>query len=326
MIITKTPVRISLVGGGSDQPAFLQHEEGAVVSFTISPSIYIGLKTHFEPTWRVAYREIEDVPERGLIRHDIVRGALDAFDIRTPLEIWSTADLPAGTGLGSSSAFAVGLAHALRVFRGLHADPWALGYSAFNIERLRCRRPVGYQDHYAAACGGLSLYTFSSGGLRDIHPIKTPRVIADLQRNLLLLWTGIVRDANPVLNQQQEALNQKDSRAVASVRAMANLARNLAYNLLRGEVDSVGDALRTAWSLKKALPGVCNDQIDDWFARAQRAVAPEKIGGKLLGAGGGGCILFYARPETHRSIVQATGLTPIPFTITQEGSKLIYRD
>lgn len=324
MVITKTPVRISLVGGGSDQPAFLQHDGGAVVSFTISPSIYIGVKSHFERTWRIAYREIEEVSHVSDIKHELVRGTLEAYNIREPLEIWSTADIPAGTGLGSSSAFMVGLIHALRAFRQHNTEPWVLAHDAHNVEGFHCRKPVGYQDHFAAACGGLALYTFTSGGIKEVHPIKTSGVVPKLQKNLLLLWTGITRDANPILKQQQEALDFRDSRARASVRAMANLAFDLAFDLNNGDVDSVGDVLRTAWSLKKALPGVCDDRIDDWFKRAERAVHPVKIGGKLLGAGGGGCILFYAPPETHESIVQATGLRPIPFTITKEGSKLVY--
>jgi len=324
MVITRTPLRISLAGGGSDLPAFCDEEPGCVLNFTIDKYVYVCVKNHFtRGRIRVAYSSIEDVPSFFSLNHDMVRQALHEGDIDRGVDITSIADIPSGVGLGSSSSFAVGLTHALFVHNNERTYLAKLAKDAFNLER-RSGRSIGYQDIYAAVVGGLVCYTFHKGEANWRHVMLTDRAMVELQNNLILLWTGRTHDASSLIKKQSARLLEKDSRERANLRAMANIAETLTMKLKGGDdLSIVADALGASWALKKGFEGVCDSQIDKWYSAAQEAAASGPFGGKLLGAGGGGCLLFYALQSRHQDIVRATGLRQIPFRFTNKGTDLL---
>lgn len=321
MIITRTPLRISFVGGGSDQPAFYADEPGMVISATLDKYIYLTVNRKYDGTVRVSYSKTENVERSHEVEHSLVRACLQLANVRSGIEITSIADLPAGTGLGSSSAFTVGLLHALFAYQGeYHADD-NLADSACHVEIGLCHSPIGKQDQYAAAYGGLRSYTFHADHV-DTELVALPAdALRHFERNLLLLDTGIRRDANVILGGQQADL--RDSRKRANVRSMVNLAHAFRDYLAIGAFDQCGEVLDTAWALKRHMAGVSNDQIDQWYALAKKAGA---LGGKVCGAGGGGMLLFYAPQSTHADIGRATGLRRIPIRLTHHGSQVIYAD
>lgn len=339
MIVTSTPLRISFVGGGSDLPAFTDGpwaEEGAVVSSTIGLKTHVVINTRQAPgkRYRLSYSQTEEVDGLLDIKHDIIREALcyrlGTQTVPNPslhkgIEITSIADVPYGTGLGSSSSFAVGLLHALHIM-GNSSFTWSdLARQACHVEIDRCHKPIGRQDQYAAAFGGLTFYTFCQGEVRVEPIIILPEVKRQIQSNLLLLWTGRTRDASVPLKAQSTEIALSDSRERASIRAMANLAYALRARLQGGDPHAIGEHMRAAWALKKSLPGVADNQINHWCQQAASAgrEEAEPFGVKLLGAGGGGCLLVYALKERHKDIIEATGLAPLPVELTSKGSTLV---
>lgn len=328
MVISKTPLRISLVGGGSDLPEFCSEDDGAVVAFPINKYIYVTIKPHFnEGRTRLATSVIEDVANDDIayLRNDIARWTLERMSVRG-VDINSIADIPAGIGLGSSSAFAVGLRQALEMYSTKTvALPWEAGYQAFNIERYDCKRIVGSQDHIVTSVGNFGLYAFRYGGPSIKNSLRLALSVHQrekLEANLLLLWTGKTHDASETLRQQVAEL-RGDSRRRANFRAMANIAVNLYHHLQQdGDPDFVADALRTAWVLKRKWPGVTDPDIDRWYDIALDVAKNKPFGGKLLGAGGGGCLLFYAPAELHQDIIRETGLRHIPFKIADSGCQV----
>lgn len=325
MIIARAPLRISFAGGGSDLPSFLRHRDGAVLSATINLGVTVVVKSRFEGGLRVAYSQVEDVADCSLLEHSIVKAALEKFQLYTDLEVTSIGDVPHNTGLGSSGAFTVALVQALRAYKG---DPWGwqtLIRDATEVEVDLAGRNVGLQDQTASAFGGLTFYKFTSLGRVIPDPIDLPGpLLQDLESRLLLLWTGKYRDASEVLSGQTEVIQEGERGHIASVQAMANLAHRLRDGLLDGDIDAVGDVLRAAWPLKKTLPGVSDNQIDLWCQAAAEAVAPDPFGCKILGAGGGGCLLIYAPAKKHQDVIEATGLRQIPFRFSPGGSRLLH--
>lgn len=309
MIITRTPLRISFVGGGSDLPWFYQEEPGAVVSATIDQYVYVTVSPSFDGGIRAAYRTIEDVSRVGDLQHDLIREALLWHGITCGVEIHSIADIPSGTGLGSSSAFAVGVLAALQ---GHARNAATLAADACVLEIDRCRHPIGAQDHYAAAYGGLNLMRFEPGGV-TVEPIACDHEA--LSDHLLLCYTGSARggDAGQALAGQQQDRGD--------VRELVQLAERFATALTAGDLRRCGVILESAWSIKRRY--VSTPEIDTWYAAARSAGA---WGGKLCGAGGGGFLLFLAPPERHARIVQALGLRRVPIQIVPHGSEVVYRD
>jgi D-glycero-alpha-D-manno-heptose-7-phosphate kinase len=321
MIITRTPLRISLAGGGSDLPAFYREEPGCVVSTTINKYIYITASSKYDGAVRASYSITENVARSSEVAHPLIRACLDMVGIRGAIEVVSVADIPAGTGLGSSSAFTVGLLAALYAHDHQFRPADMLAHDACYVEIDRCGAPIGKQDQYAAAHGGLRSYTFHPNGRVSNEAIALhPETRQELHQHLLLLDTGLRRDAGAVLAPQAEAM--RDTRQRANVRAMANLAQTMTDALRCGRVAEVGDILDTAWALKRAL-GASSDQIDAWYTAAKRAGA---LGGKVCGAGGGGFMLFLAPPEQHRAIVQALGLRRVPIRMVDHGVQVVYAD
>jgi D-glycero-alpha-D-manno-heptose-7-phosphate kinase len=324
MIISRTPLRISFMGGGSDLPAFYQQEPGTVISTAINKYIYITVNKKFDRQIRASYSVTEIVDHLGELKHELIRECLRLTGVHEGIEIASISDIPsAGTGMGSSSSYTVGLLNALHAYQGLHAGAERLAREACEIEMDICRKPIGKQDQYIAAYGGLQCTCFHPDGSVFVDPIVCASATkAELQRRLLLLYTGVTRSANPILEQQQSnTLASREARS--ALRTMVQMAQTMRGALCANGLDNFGEMLHESWLLKRSLaPGISTDCIDGWYERARKCGA---IGGKILGAGGGGFLMLYAHPEDHAAIVAAIPeLVPIPFRFEPQGSKIIY--
>lgn len=324
MIITRTPLRISFAGGGSDLPAFYEKERGAVVSTAIDKYIYITVNPKFDHKIRASYSVTEIVDTVDEVRHELIREGLRLLGIEQGIEITSISDIPSqGTGLGSSSSYTVGLLNALYAYLGHMAGAERLAREACYIEIDRCGQAIGKQDQYIAAYGGLQYIRFNPDGSVFTDPvICSLDTRKRLQSRLLLLYTGLTRRADDILTEQtRETRSNEDKQA--SLRRMVNLADQLCEALGHDEIDAFGEILHTGWLEKRKLAsGISNDWIDAWYERARAAGA---IGGKLLGAGGGGFLLLYADPAYHADICHALPeLRSIPFHFCPQGSKVIY--
>lgn len=324
MIITRTPLRISFAGGGSDLPAFYEQEGGAVVSTAIDKYIYITVNPKFDHKIRASYSVTEIVDSVDEVRHELIREALHLLEIRQGIEITSISDIPSqGTGLGSSSSYTVGLLNALYAYKGHMAGAERLASEASYIEIVRCGKTIGKQDQYIAAYGGLQYIRFNPDGSVFTDPvICSIDTRKKLQSRLLLLYTGLTRRADDILVEQTRETRSDETKR-DSLRRMVNLADQLCEALGRDEIDAFGEILHTGWLEKRRLAtNISNSAIDDWYERARTAGA---IGGKLLGAGGGGFLLLYADPAHHKDICRALPeLQAIPFHFCPQGSKIIY--
>lgn len=315
MIITRTPLRISLFGGGTDMSAFYsQGIPGQVLSFTINKFIYITVNPKFDGKMRVSYSRTENHERPDQIEHDLVRETLTYYH-RDGLEITSVSDIPgSGSGLGSSSAFVVGLVRALSSF-----SLGTLASEAYYIEHDRCRHPVGKQDHWAAACGGLRHYMFHQD--ESVESTEIANGHKELEDQLLLFYTGITRKASTILEKQKSNLLSLES-VYGVGRELTSLTGAVSEKIQSGDFSAFGSCLDHAWQLKKRLAaGVSETGIDRIYDLAMDAGAE---GGKICGAGGGGFMLFCAPPERHNDIKLAVGLRHVPFKIVNMGSQVIY--
>lgn len=324
MILARTPLRISLAGGGSDLPAFSERYGGGVVSTTIDRWIHVIVHSRFEGDVRVSYSRTEIVPVAADLEHDLVREAMRRAGVERGVEVVTLADVPShGTGMGSSSAVLVGLLHALHALRGREPAAEDLAREAAEIEIGVLSRPVGRQDHYAAAAGGLNLIEFPTGG-QDVRVTPLPAAAAAaLEPRLMLFHLGGRRSAADILARQDAAI--RDGRAVAALTAMRDLAYAVDAALRSGDVDAVGPLLHENWELKRTVvDGISDGRIDGVYAAARAAGA---TGGKLLGAGGAGFMLL-AVPEDRRDAVAAAldGLRHVPVRLTSQGSHIAHRD
>jgi D-glycero-alpha-D-manno-heptose-7-phosphate kinase len=324
MIISRTPLRISFAGGGTDLPAFWREEAGAVLSTTIDKYVYVVANRRFEPEIRVSYTETEIVQNVADIQHDLVRESLRVTGLPSHLEILTMADMPAGAGLGSSSSVTVGLLNALYAFQGKLRSPEDLAHEACEIEIDIIGKSIGKQDQYAAAYGGFRFFKFEPSGAVRVAPVVcTPEIVAELQRNLILFFTGMTRSAESILELQSANITS-DSVVRTQLRKMRDLAFEL-QSVLAGEhpLDRFGAVLNDGWQLKKqAAEGITNPSIEEWYAKALDAGA---LGGKLLGAGGGGCLLFYCPYERQNQVRAALSeLSEIHFRFDLEGSRITF--
>jgi len=324
MIISRTPLRISFAGGGSDLPAYYRQEVGAVVSTTINKYIYITVNRKFDDQIRASYSLTEMVSSVDELKHELIRESLRMLNIRGGIEITSISDIPSrGTGLGSSSSYAVGLLNALYAYLGQHAGAERLAHEACWIELERCIKVIGKQDQYIAAYGGLQFIQFNGDESVFVDPvICQPQTRQALAHGLLMLYTGLTRSANGILQvQSTEMLSNPRKRAL--VRRMVSLAEQLRDALRVNDLRAFGEILHEGWEAKRRLTdGISSAQIDEWYARARKAGA---LGGKLLGAGGGGFLLLYAPAERHTAILRALPeLRPTAFRLESQGSKIIY--
>ena len=323
MIVSKTPLRMSFVGGGSDLPAFYREEEGAVLSTSIDKYMYICVNKKFDGRIRISYTKTEDVERRQELEHPLVREALDLVGIDGGIEIASMADIPSkGSGLGSSSTYAVGLLNALYSYRNQFASKEKLASQACEIEIDRCGEPIGKQDQYAAAYGGLNLIRFHPDDSVSVDPVICKlSLLQELEASTLVFFTGRTRSASAVLANQSAAMRTTDRRIL--MRRMVQLAFEMKEQLESGTLDHLGDLLDQNWRLKVQLTsGITDPQIDAWYASG---MAHGALGGKLLGAGNGGFMMFYAPKERHAHITAAlSDLEPVKFRFDRAGAQIVF--
>jgi D-glycero-alpha-D-manno-heptose-7-phosphate kinase len=321
MIVSKTPFRMSLVGGGTDLPGFYREEMGAVVSTTIDKYMYIAVNKKFDDKIRVSYSRTEEVETPEQVEHPLVKHALDVTGVDGGIEIASMADIPSrGTGLGSSSAYTVGLLNALFAYRNEYASKDRLASLACEIEIERCGEPIGKQDQYAAAYGGLNLIRFHADDSVSVDPvICDPAVLGELEASTLVFYTGRTRSASAVL--ADHGGNGESNRPL--MRRMVQLAFSLKKELESGRLECVGAILDENWRLKRQMSnGVSDSQIDEWYETGVRNGA---FGGKLLGAGRGGFLMFFAPRDRHVRISRSLpDLKPIRFGFDRTGAQIVF--
>ena len=320
MIISKTPFRVSFVGGGTDLPAFYEEETGAVVSIAINQYMYIAIHKYFEDKIHLKYSKTELVDKVDDIEHPIFKECLKLLNIKAPIEITSIADIPSGTGLGSSSSFTVGLLNALWATLEKDAHPELLAKKACEIELEKINSPIGKQDQYAAAFGGLNFMEFSKDGVK-VEKIKLTKQKKDeLENNLLMVYTGVQRNANTILQEQSDNTKNK----MDSLRQMKSFAYELRDELKKGNIDALGELLHKNWEIKKTLTSnITTPEIDKLYEKGLQAGA---TGGKLIGAGGGGFLIFYC-PNGKDKVKQALkNLKEFKIKLDPMGSRIIYRE
>ena len=326
MIITRAPLRITLGGGGTDLPSYYEEFGGFVMSAAISKYIFIAINRTFTPDYFVKYSALERVGRPGQIEHPIVREVLLAHDIGPSVEIVSMADIPSRTGLGSSGAFTVGLLHAVHAFRRDHVAAGDLAKEACAIEIERLGRPVGKQDQYVAAFGGVKSFDFTPDGQVGVSSLEASReTLYDLEESLLMFFTGYSRDADRVLVEQKARSESHDAQMIDNLHFVKELGLRSKAALEQGDTAGFAALMHEHWEhKKKRSTSMSNSNIDRWYQIGRDSGA---LGGKLVGAGAGGFLLFYSRD--HRALRQAMaaeGLTEVRFAFDHDGSTVIARD
>ena len=321
MIVSKTPFRISFFGGGSDLPSYYMQEEGCVISTSIDKYLYITTSKKFDQSIRLSYSVTENVSETKHLQHDIVRNILEVFKVKTGIEITSVSDLPSnGTGMGSSSAFAVGLINALFKYTdGAKPNPEALALMACAVEIDMCGKTIGKQDQFACAYGGFNEFIFKKNSV-IANPIQISQdVKKELEENMLLLYTNTSRLANDILKEQSQN-TESNLITMNNLKEMVKLAHIFKDNVINHKLENVGEMLDYSWQLKKNLTSnISNSELDELYEYCKKLGAK---GGKILGAGGGGFMLIYADPKSQEKIKkELRRYKPFNVKIATEGSK-----
>ena len=325
MIIARTPFRISFFGGGTDFPSFFRQHGGAVLSSTINKYCYISvhhLAAFSKHRFRAGYSRTESVLHPSEFQHPLIRESLLLLDQQDGVEIAHVADLPGQTGLGSSSSFTVGLLNALHSFRDERVTPEDLAQQAVRVERDRVGDAGGWQDQYAAAYGGFRRICFGKSGTVHVQSIGvTAERLRDLEKHLLLFFTGAESSAEQILQEQQKRSPQNEQALLAMLQMVDEAAGILSCGRPLAEF---GKLLHEAWMLKRSLSsGISNAQIDEAYQAAREAGG---IGGKLLGAGGRGFLLVFADPAMHAAIrTRLSRLACVDFAFSFEGSRIIFK-
>ena len=326
MIISRTPLRVSLVGGGTDMAVFYRRYGGAVISTSINRYVYVTVNTKFDDRLRISYSRTEDVSSADDVTHPIVRAVLRKLGIGGGIEITSIADVPAhGSGLGSSSAFCVGLLNALYAYEGHYVERRRLGAEACEIEIDVLREPIGKQDQYASALGGLNYIRFNPDDSVDVLPLTHMRALAeDIRRSLIMFHTGIARGDSDILKCQSSNVDGCGAKR-DSLKQMLALVEDLKREFEMGNAAILGEILHEAWLIKRSLAkGISSEAIDGWYHRARAAGA---AGGKILGAGGGGFMLLSAPPDRHEAICRALPeLRRIGIKFERLGSTIVFSE
>lgn len=324
MIITRAPFRVSFCGGGSDLPAFYEKYGGCVLSTTIRKYMYLTVHNYFEKDQIVLkYSKIEKVHEFSEIEHRIFRQCLTDFGLKG-IEISSMADIPAGTGLGSSSTFTVALLQLLHTYVGEYVSKYKLAKDACTVEIKKLGEPIGKQDQFAAAFGGLKFYEFMPDGFVNVEPvIMSLKSYEKLESNLLMFYLGGTHSASKILKKQSKNMESMDK--VVIQRQMCDVTRKLKEELQKNNVDTVGHFLHENWMLKKSLAtGISNPLIDEIYLRAMSGGA---TGGKLLGAGGAGFMLFYVPEEKKEQVrLKLSNLREMDFEMDNSGATIVMTD
>ena len=325
MIVSRTPLRISFVGGGSDLPSYYKQNGGAILSTSVNKYIYVTVNQKFDNDIRLSYSITENESNIKQIRHPVVRNALELLDIQGGIEITSISDIPSkGTGLGSSSSFTVGLLHALYAYIGKCISKEELGRLSSHIEIDLCGETIGKQDQYAAAFGGLNLIEFNKDDSVVVSPIICkPETIKKLEDSIIVFYTKRTRAASTLLSKQSENMKLAEKRELMS--NMVSLAYDMRSLLENDDIEPIGQLLDQNWQLKRQMTeGISDSQIDGWYNKGIQAGAK---GGKLLGAGNGGFIMFIAPRKKHNDIIKAMNdLQKVPFSFDNGGSKIVFSD
>ena len=324
MIITRSPLRISLGGGGTDLPSYYKEHTGLIVAAAIDKYVYITLHRTFVDELIIKYSRMERVRSSDEVQHPIIREALKATGVAAPyLEIASMADIPAGTGLGSSGSFTTALLKALHAHRRHLILPEELAEQACAIEIDRLGEPIGKQDQYIAAYGGITCFRFQPSGKVDAWPLKIDQdTLFGLEDNLLLFFTGYSREASNILREQDVKSRDHDKDMTENLHFIKEIGRQSMDALETGDLHRFGELMNVHWEhKKKRSPNMSNTRIDEWYDLARTNGA---VGGKLIGAGGGGFLMFYAAEKARlRKVMREAGLQEVRFRFDFEGTTVV---
>jgi D-glycero-alpha-D-manno-heptose-7-phosphate kinase len=327
MIITRSPLRISLGGGGTDLPSYYEEHSGFLIAAAIDKYIYITLHRTFVQELIVKYSKLERVKSVDEVEHPIIREALKMLGVTNPyLEITSMADIPAGTGLGSSGSFTTALLKALHAWRMNLVHPADLAEQACEIEITRLGEPIGKQDQYIAAYGGITCFKFMPDGRVDARPLKIfEETLYNLEDNLLLFFTGYSRSASSILKEQKTKTLTMDKSMLEHLHFVKDLGKQSQQALESGDLREFARLMDVHWQRKKERSGsMSNPQINEWY---DCAMANGALGGKLIGAGGGGFLMFYAEDKAKlRHAMREKGLTEVRFRFDFEGTKIVIQN
>lgn len=324
MIITRSPLRISLGGGGTDLPSYYREHSGFLIAAAIDKYVYITLHQTFVPELIIKYSKLERVLTVDEVEHPIIREALRMVGIEAPsLEITSMADIPAGTGLGSSGSFTTALLKAFHAHKKNLVHPAELAEQACQIELEKLGEPIGKQDQYIAAYGGITCFKFMPGGQVEAWPLKiSQETLYDLEDNLLLFFTGYARSASKILQEQDDKSKQADKAMLENLHFVKDLGLKSQAALESDNLPEFARLMDIHWQRKKERSGsMSNQDINDWY---DCAMANGALGGKLIGAGGGGFLMFYAKDKARlRHAMRERGLTEVRFRFDFEGTKTL---
>ena len=324
MIIARSPLRISLGGGGTDLPSYYQRHTGFLVAAAIDKYVYITLHETFVPDLIVKYSKLERVAHAAELEHPIIREAFGLLGLNgRSLELTSMADIPAGTGLGSSGSFTTALLKALHTYKRNLVHPSELAEQACDIELNRLHEPIGKQDQYIAAYGGITCFKFLSGGGVEAWPLQiSEETRYTLEDNLLLFFTGYARSASSILKEQDDKSKQEDKSMIENLHFVKELGLKSQSALERGDLHEFAAYMDVHWKRKKERSGgMSNPQINEWY---DTAMANGALGGKLIGAGGGGFLMFYAQDKAKlRHAMREKGLKEVRFRFDFEGTKVV---
>ncbi len=324
MIIARSPLRITLGGGGTDLPSYYEEREGFLISAAIDKYVYITLHETFEKGYFLKYSKFEKCEEIDQIQHPIIREALKLLEWKKPcLELCSMADIPAGTGLGSSSSFTTALLRALHTMQGNIVSTRTLAEEACEIEMNRLKEPIGKQDQYIASYGGITCMNFHRDGYVWVDPLRiSDETLYNLEDNLILYFTGFSRSAGNILKEQNDKSKEHDEDMIKNLDFVKNLGYQSKDALEKGDLDTFVDIMNTHWEYKKKRSGgMSNPQIDEWYSLA---LANGAQGGKMIGAGGGGFLMFYVKDKARlRDAMRDTGMSEVRFRFEKEGSRVL---
>ncbi len=324
MIIARSPLRITLGGGGTDLPSYYEEREGFLISAAIDKFVYITLHETFEKGFFLKYSKFEKCNEIDEIQHPIIREALKMLDWKKPcLELCSMADIPAGTGLGSSSSFTTALLRALHTMQGNIVSTRTLAEEACEIEMNRLKEPIGKQDQYIASYGGITCMNFHKDGYVWVDPLRiSDETLYNLEDNLILYFTGFSRSAGNILKEQNDKSKEHNEDMLKNLDFVKDLGYQSKNALEKGDLDTFADIMNTHWEYKKKRSGgMSNPQIDEWYSMA---LANGAQGGKMIGAGGGGFLMFYVKDKVRlRDAMRSTGMSEVRFRFEKEGSRVL---
>ena len=326
MIMTRSPLRISLGGGGTDLPSYYQEHSGFVVSAAIDKYVYTVTHPRFVPRLLLKYSQMEEVERIEDIKHPLIRESLRMLEWDDlGLEITSMADIPAGTGLGSSGSFTTALLKSLHVQKKHLIHPRELAEQACKIEMERLKEPVGKQDQYISAFGGITCFRFLPNGQVDAWPLEVSQsTLYELEDNLLLFFTGYTHSAGAILKEQDVRSKKNEQSMIANLHVVKQIGRDIKDALEAGDVRQFGELMNTHWDYKKdRSPAMSNERINRWYDLAMQNGA---VGGKLIGAGGGGFLMFYCEERSRvRRVLADDCLEEVRFRFDFEGTKVVFQ-